>query len=65
MRIIESVIYSMLSDYKNLIFQVTKFHWNFPNHLYIHMDKDLFRNNKIKLLISWLENVYVCIESFL
>ena len=27
---------------KNLLFQAIKFHWLFPNHLYIHMGKHLF-----------------------
>ena len=46
-----------LISYKNLLFQVIKFHWIFLNHPCIH-------NHKINLLISWLENFYVLKNSF-
>ena len=52
-----------LGDYKNLIFWVIKFHWIFPNNPYIHMCIP-FRKNKIKLLMSWLENVNVITNCF-
>ena len=37
----------------------------FFNHSYIHKDKHLFCNDKINLLLSWLENMYVLKNRFL